>query len=305
MSDTPERFLIIIGGATATGKTALAIALAQRYQTAIVSADSRQFFREMTIGTAKPTKEELAAAPHYLIDNLSVAEPYSVGDYERDAMAALDQIFQRSKIALLAGGSGLYVRAVCDGLDSFPEVSDVVRAEVAAGEASGGVEWLRRQVERLDPAWLATADMHNPARMRRVLEVCLSGPEPYSAYLGKERPKRDFAPIYIQLTMSRPELYARIDARVDHMIEAGLEEEARSLIAWQHLPVMRTVGYEEWWPYFEGETDRAYVIEKIKQHSRNYAKRQETWFRKYGEWTVFDPRETEQIFNYVDGCIVP
>jgi tRNA dimethylallyltransferase len=303
--EKPQKYLIVIGGATATGKTALGIVLAKHYATEIVSGDSRQFFRQMTIGTAKPTAQELATVPHHLIDHLSVEQSYSVGDFERDALAVLDQIFQRHNIALLVGGSGLYLRAVCEGLDEFPEVPDAVRTVVAEGEQKGGIQWLQQEVLLRDPDWAKEGDMQNPARMRRVLEVCLTAEAPYSGFLGKERPVRNFKPIYIQLSMPRPQLYDRINHRVDLMVNAGLEEEARALLAWKEKPVLRTVGYEEWWPYFDGATDKASVVGKIKQHSRNYAKRQETWFKKYGEWAVFNPLQAAQIFNFVENSMHP
>lgn len=278
--------LIVVGGATATGKTAYAIRLAQELSTEVVSADSRQFYREMSIGTAKPSLAELAEAKHHLIDNLSVADDYSVGDFERDALQVLGEIFQKNDTAILVGGSGLYLKAVCEGLDTFPEISAATRQQVTEGEQAGGLAWLQSELERLDPAYFAVVDRNNPARLRRALEVCLESSQPYSAFTQNSKKPRPFRVENRLLTMPRPELYARIEARVDAMISAGLEAEALALLPHRHRPALRTVGYEEFFDFFDGRTSRAEAIDKIKQHSRNYAKRQDTWFRKYftGDW---------------------
>ena len=278
--------LIVVGGATATGKTAYAIRLAQELSTEVVSADSRQFYREMSIGTAKPSLAELASAKHHLIDNLSVADDYSVGDFERDALRVLGEIFQKNDTAILVGGSGLYLKAVCEGLDTFPEISAATRQLVAESEQADGLAWLQSELERLDPAYFDTVDRNNPARLRRALEVCLESGQPYSSFTQNSKKPRPFAIENRLLTMPRPELYARIEARVDAMIDAGLEAEAHALLPYRHRPALRTVGYEEFFDFFDGRTSHAEAINKIKQHSRNYAKRQDTWFRKYftGDW---------------------
>lgn len=293
-----KKTLLVIGGATATGKTAAAIWLAQYFGTSILSADSRQFYREMNIGTAKPTPAERQMAPHFFIDSLSVADDYSVGDFERDALNTLEQIFTQKDIAIMTGGSGLYIQAVCAGLDTFPPVSESVRQQVAAGEKNGGLPWLQQQLAERDPLYFNRVDRQNPARLRRALEVCIASGAPYSSFLKQEKTNRPFHPVYILLDLPRHELYARIDARVDAMIASGLEAEARSLLPWRHRPALRTVGYEEWFDFFDGKISRAEVIDKIKQHSRNYAKRQATWFRKHGEWTAFLPDEREQILEF-------
>jgi tRNA dimethylallyltransferase len=296
----PPRYLIVVGGATATGKTEVAIRLAQHFGTDIVSADSRQFYREMSIGTAKPTAAELAQAQHYFIDSLSVTDDYSVGDFERDALHVLSGIFEKNQIAVMAGGSGLYIRAICEGLDTFPEVPDSVRDYVALHEQKQGLAWLQSEVARLDPTYFTQADANNPARLRRALEVCVATDVAYSSFLGKEKPTRPFRPIYVLLDEERTALYRRIDARVDAMIDAGLEAEAHALLPYRDRPALRTVGYEEWWPYFDGQVSKTKVVEQIKQYSRNYAKRQGTWFRKHGEWSAFKKTEAVQIFNFVE-----
>jgi tRNA dimethylallyltransferase len=281
--------LFVIGGATATGKTALAIRLAQYLQTEIVSADSRQFYREMSIGTAKPTAAELAAVPHHFVNSLSVADDYSVGNFEKDALAVLDRIFRQHQYAILTGGSGLFLRAVCEGLDAFPEVSEAVRQQVECLWQERGLAGMQQQLQALDPVHFARIDPHNPARLRRALEVCLQSGQPYSSFLGASPAARPFDIRYLLLECPRLLLYQRIDARVDAMIAAGLEAEARALLPWRHRPALKTVGYEEFFACFDGLISRETAIEKIKQHSRNYAKRQATWFRKYGHWETVAP----------------
>ena len=297
--DKTTKRLIVIGGATATGKTSLAIRMAQHFRTEILSADSRQFYREMNIGTAKPGPEELALVPHHFIDSLSVTDEFSVGHFERDALRMLEKIFLEKNEAVLAGGSGLFIRAVCEGLDVFPDISSETKKQVEAGELAGGLAWLQTELARLDPAYFQVVDKQNPARVRRALEVCLESGSAYSAFLQKGKSVRSFKPVYILLELPRPELYARIENRVDAMIAAGLEAEALALLPWRDRPALRTVGYEEWFDFFDGKISREEAIDKIKQHTRNYAKRQATWFRKHGSWQAFHPDDWEGILNYV------
>lgn len=294
--------LLVIGGATATGKTAWAIRLAQLLDTEIISADSRQFYRGMRIGTAAPTLEEQAAAPHHFVQHLDVTTTYSVGDFERDALATLERIFKSRQTAILVGGSGLYIRAVCEGLDEFPQISQSVRESVASGETQGGLRWLQEMVAQHDPAYFQEVDRQNPARLRRALEVSLASGAPYSSFrgAGASKPVRPFQTQYLLLDMPRVDLYQRIDDRVDTMMAAGLENEARQLLPYRHLPALKTVGYEELFDYFDGKTSREDAISKIKQHSRNFAKRQSTWFRKYGQWTAFHPAAEQEILNHLN-----
>lgn len=289
--------LIVIGGATATGKTALAIRLAQHFGTEILSADSRQFYRGMDVGTAKPSATELAAVRHHFIDSLDVTDDFSVGAYEREALHILEKIYAGKDVAVLAGGSGLYIRAVCEGLDAFPDISPETKKLVEEGGRKGGLAWLQTELARRDPVYFGQVDRQNPARLRRALEVCMESGMPYSGFIGNGKKKRFFTPVYILLELSRTELYARIEARVDAMIAAGLEAEARALLPWRDRPALRTVGYEEWFDFFDGKISRAEAIDKIKQHTRNYAKRQATWFRKHGEWKVFHPDDWERILS--------
>ncbi|MBL7826167.1 MAG: tRNA (adenosine(37)-N6)-dimethylallyltransferase MiaA [Saprospiraceae bacterium] len=291
--------LIVIGGATATGKTAMAIRLAQYLNTEIVSADSRQFYREMSIGTAKPHAQELAAARHHFIDRFSVGEPYSVGDFERDALQTIADIFQHSEYAILVGGSGLYLRAVCEGLDVFPEISTSTRNQVDNGYQAYGLSWLQQQILELDPAYAQQVDLQNPARLRRAIEVCLQSGTTYSSFRTQQKTSRPFQVIQILLELPRQELYLRIDERVDEMIKAGLEAEALALYASRDFPALKTVGYEEFFDYFDGKCSLEEAIELIKQHSRNYAKRQVTWFKKHGDWHAFHPSDFAGIVKLI------
>lgn len=293
--------LLVIGGATASGKTALAIRLAQHFGTEILSADSRQFYHEMSIGTAKPDAAELAAVRHHFIDTLYVTDDFSVGDFERAALDVLENIFENRDFAVLAGGSGLYIRAVCEGLDVFPDVSAAAREAVEAGFQSGGLPWLQNEVARRDPDYFESVDRQNPARLRRALEVSWETGRPYSVFLQNEKKPRSFEPVYILLDWPREVLYARIEARVDAMLAAGLEAEARALLPHRDRPALRTVGYEEWFDFFDGKMSREETIDKIKQHTRNYAKRQATWFRKHGDWHSCRPDEWERILRICDG----
>jgi tRNA dimethylallyltransferase len=293
------KYLIVIGGATATGKTALAVWLAQQLGTEILSADSRQFYRGMDIGTAKPGARERTAARHHFIDSLDVQQPYSAGDYESDALRLLTEIFHDRDAAILTGGSGLFIRAVCEGLDEFPVVSEADRRWVAQGAEQGGLAWLQEQLKSSDPVYYQQVDRDNPARLRRALEVCRASGKPYSSFLQKEKTERPFQSIYILLELPRPELYKRIEDRVDNMVTAGLEQEAHALLPYRNLPALQTVGYEEWFDCFDGKSTREATIAKIKQHTRNYAKRQATWFRKHGPWMTFRPDDKIAVLQYI------
>lgn len=295
---TEKNTLLVIGGATATGKTALAVRLAGLWNTEILSADSRQFYREMHIGTAKPTLEERGEIVHHFIDSRSIREEYSVGEFERDALRILGQIFETKRLAILTGGSGLFIQAVSTGLDEFPPISIETKRWVNTGEQAGGLAWLQQELAARDPGYFTQVDQQNPARLRRALEVCVESGRPYSDFRLKKATPRPFQVIHILLELPREVLYSRINARVEAMIEAGLEAEARTLLPYRKLPALRTVGYEEWFEYFDGKLSRTEAIEKIKQHSRNYAKRQATWFRKQGDWVAFHPDDRAGILAY-------
>ena len=279
--------LIVLGGPTASGKTALAIELAQYFGTEIISGDSRQFYREMEIGNARPTPDELAAARHHFVADRGVLQPLTAGGFEREGLARLAEIFQRNDHAVLAGGSGLYLRALSEGLDDFPEVTEAARTRVRGLVNEHGPDGLRAELERLDPAYFATVDQQNTRRLERALLVCYTSGQPYSSFLGK-RKQRDFRCVRLRTHPERPLLYDRINRRVDLMLELGLEAEAKALLPHRNLPALQTVGYQEWWPYFDGEYNHDRAVELIKQNSRRYAKRQVTWFGRGGVYRAVD-----------------
>jgi tRNA dimethylallyltransferase len=275
--------LIVVGGPTASGKTSLAIDLARHFSTEIISGDSRQFYREMWIGNARPTGEELAAAPHHFIADRSLREPLTAGRFALEAIERLTGIFSENRIAILVGGSGLYLRALCEGLDEFPEVTEAARAQVQSLFEAQGLSALQQKLAELDPVYFTEVDQQNPRRLIRALEVSMSAGQPYSSFRGQQKP-RAFEPIYLRLHPDRKLLYQRINQRVDQMLVEGLESEAYGLRKYRHLPVLQTVGYQEWWPFFEGEYDRETAVELIKRNSRRYAKRQVTWFGRGGRY---------------------
>ena len=272
--------LLYIAGPTASGKTSLAIALAKHFKTEIISCDSRQFYREMNIGTAVPTAEELKQVPHHFVQHLSIHDPYSVGDYTRDALALLPQLFQAHEVVIMVGGSGMYADAVVYGLDEFPEVDPAIRPQLNAIYQQEGIEVLQDLLREHDLRHYHIVDKQNPHRLIRALEISLSAGKPYSSFLGKKQIPDFFTAKTVVIDWEREQLYERINQRVDLMVEAGLEEEARGLLEYQQLNALQTVGYREW---FNGQWDREKAIEEIKKNSRRYAKRQTTWFRRSTE----------------------
>lgn len=291
--------LLVVVGPTAVGKTALAIQLAQHFQTEILSADSRQFYREMAIGTAKPSPEELAMVPHHFVDSHSLAEPYSAGDFESQALAKLTELFQVHDQVVMVGGSGLFIKAVCEGLDNLPKAEAGVRERLNAEFEQDGIAGLQARLASLDPVYYAAVDQQNPQRIIRALEVCESTGQPFSSFLTKAQQQRPFQIITIGLNMPRPLLYDRINRRVDIMMEAGLVEEVRSLIEYRALPALMTVGYSEIFDYFDGQLTLAEAVDKIKQNSRRYAKRQLTWFNKDPNTSWFEPHEIDAVIDFV------
>jgi tRNA dimethylallyltransferase len=298
-----KKHLIVIGGATASGKTRLAIAVAQHFKTEIISADSRQFYREMSIGTAKPTAAELAEAPHHFVGNLSIHDYYSVGDFEREAMVVLNKIFEKNDVAVMVGGTGLFIRAVCEGLDEFPEGPLSIRRHFEEIYEKEGIEPLQKLLQAVDPEYFAIVDQQNPMRLTRALTVWKASGKPFSSFRTQSKKVRDFEPIYIATDMERPILYDRINKRVDTMIAEGLEAEARAMFPFRHLNALQTVGYQEFFDYFDGTMSRDEAIDKIKQHTRNYAKRQTTWFRKEAHWARFDPSDTEGSLIFIEDVL--
>ena len=294
-----DKYLIVIGGPTASGKTDIAIRLAKFFQTEIISADSRQFYREMNIGTAKPTDEELAEVPHHFINNLSIRYDYSVGDYEKDVMEKLNELFQEKNIVVMVGGSGLFIKSVCEGLDDFPEIPDKIKEELEEDYKMFGIGFLQNELRESDPDYFYEVDLHNPRRLMRALLVCRTSGQPYSSFKTKEKAERPFEPIYVMLNWDREELYERINERVDKMMEAGLLEEAKKLHPQKDLNALQTVGYQELFDHFEGNSTLEEAVEMIKQNSRRYAKRQTTWFKKNTQYSRFHPNEIKDIAEFV------
>jgi tRNA dimethylallyltransferase len=287
-------YLITIIGPTAIGKTALSIALAQHFGCDIISCDSRQFFKEMKIGTAVPSDIELAAAPHHFIQNKSIFESYSVGDFEQEALAKLDELFQKNNIQIMVGGSGLYVEAVLKGFDDFPDIDDSVRETINTKFDALGIEFLQQKLQELDSEYYRKLQsenpqtLQNPQRMKRFVEVCLGTGKPYSSFIGKRKNVRNFTPIIIGLEADREIMYDRINQRVDIMLNEGLLAEAQTLFPNKHLNALQTVGYRELFDYFDEKTTLDFAIEQIKMNTRRFAKRQITWFKRTENVSWFD-----------------
>jgi len=270
--------LIVIAGPTASGKTAAAIEVAQHYNTVVVSADSRQFYREMSIGTAKPSHEELAAVKHYFIDTLSISQHYTAGDYEKECLALLTELFKTHKIIVLAGGSGLFINAICNGFDEFPATDPAVRERLNKELEEHGIAFLQGKLKSADPVYYNQADINNPQRVIRALEVFESSGQPFSSFRKATANKRPFNSLKFGLDWPREVLYDRINHRVDEMVKQGLVDEVRSLLPYRHVNALNTVGYSELFDYFDGKTDLDTAIAFIKQNTRRFAKRQMTWF---------------------------
>ncbi len=272
--------LIVIAGPTASGKTALAIELAKALQTVIISADARQFYREMQIGTAKPSAAELNAIPHYFINNLSIHDDYDAGKYEAEVIQLLDKLFLQFDSVILCGGSGLFIKAVTDGFDEIPDTTTEVREQVQQLYEQNGLSWLQETIQQKDPVFYQNADVQNPKRLLRALEVITQTGNPFSSYHKQHLHQRNFAILKICLSIEREQLYQRINERVLKMFDEGLEDEVKGLIPYRHLNALQTVGYTELFEYFDGKINKKRALELIQQHTRNYAKRQLTWFRK-------------------------
>lgn len=294
-----NKTLLIIAGPTAVGKTDLSINLAKKFKTSIVSADSRQFFKEMNIGTSKPTSEELNQIKHYFINSLSVTENYDVRKFENEALTLLDALFSGHDLIILTGGSGLYLDAISYGFDEIPTVDESIRAQLSRILEKDGMGVLQEQLLLLDPIYYAKVDLNNPQRIIRALEVCIGTGKPFSTFLEKKRVKRPFNIIKIALHREREELYDRIDSRMDQMISDGLFEEAKSLYPMRHYNALQTVGYKEIFGYMEQRYDKEEAIRLLKRNSRRYAKRQMTWFRRNGEYHWFHPSKTQEIIDFV------
>lgn len=275
-----SKILISVVGPTAIGKTKLAISLAKRYNTEIVSADSRQFYKEMKIGTAVPSPEELRAAKHHFIQHKSITEDYTVGDFEREAIDLLDTLFQHHDIVIMVGGSGLYVDAVTKGLDKFPAVTSNIREELNQELKELGIASLQKKLKTLDETYYAKVDLNNPHRLIRALEICIGTGKPYSSFLSQPKRKRNFTTITVGLLADRQLIYGNINRRVDLMLKDGLEAEAKLLVPNKQLNALQTVGYKEFFSYFDDTWDYEMTVSEIKKNTRRFAKRQLTWFKK-------------------------
>ena len=292
--------LLVLVGPTGCGKTDLSIRLAQHYGAPILSTDSRQFYRGMPIGTAQPTEEQLQAAEHHFIASHDITQELSCGAYEQLALTRLGELFAAHDCVLAVGGSGLYVRALCDGMDDLPQADPALRCALNERLQREGIAALVEQLRQLDPDYYAAVDRNNPARVLRAVEVCLQTGRPFSTLRTGRRSERNFRIVKIGITLPREELYARIDRRVELMIEAGLEEEARRLYPHRTLNALQTVGYRELFSWFDGTITRDEAIELIKRNTRRYAKRQMTWFRRDPEIRWFAPDAFEAIVRYAD-----
>ncbi|WP_298031388.1 tRNA (adenosine(37)-N6)-dimethylallyltransferase MiaA [uncultured Alistipes sp.] len=297
---TSTKRLIVIVGPTGSGKTDLSIRIARRYGAPVLSTDSRQMYRGMAVGTAQPSPEQLQEVEHHFIASHDIKDNLSCGEYETQALARLDELFAAHDYVVAVGGSGLYVRALCEGMDDLPQADEELRRELASRLATEGLESLAAQLKTLDPAFYDKVDRSNPARVVRALEVCLQTGLPYSQLrTGTPRP-RSFGIVKVGVDMPRDMLYERIDRRVDCMLADGLEAEARALYPYRHLNALQTVGYREFFDYFDGRTTYDEAVALIKRNSRRYAKRQLTWFRRDGGIRWFGPDDTEAIISYID-----
>ncbi|WP_143961768.1 tRNA (adenosine(37)-N6)-dimethylallyltransferase MiaA [Litoribacter populi] len=299
MIDT-AKFLIVVAGPTAVGKTDMCIKIAKKFNTSIISSDSRQFFKEMEIGTAKPSKEEQALVFHYFINSLSIHESYDVRKFEQNSLKLLEELFEINDCVVMTGGSGLYLDAVCKGFDEMPEIPSEIRGNLNQLFQDKGIEVLQKMLKEVDPDYYGTVDLHNPQRLIRALEVYQGTGRPFSSFRQKKTVDRPFKIIKIGLERDREVLYERINLRMDHMIAQGLFEEAEELFPFRHLNALQTVGYSEIFRFLEGEYDKEEAVRLLKRNSRRYAKRQLTWFKKDPEMVWFSPDDLEGILKYID-----
>jgi len=294
------RFLIVLLGPTGVGKTELSLSIAKHFDAPIISSDSRQFFREMRIGTAYPTDEELEKAKHYLVGHKSITERYSCGMFEMEALELLNKIYQTHNFSLLVGGSGLYIDALLNGIDDFPTPDPELRKSLHEQLNNEGIESLRQQLKILDPEYYAKVDLKNPQRILKAVEVCLQTGKTYTSFLTRPKKPRPFTAIKVGLNRPREELYRRINERVDKMIEQGLVDEVRNLIPYRNLNALNTVGYKEIFQYLDGEISLPQAVELIKRNTRRYAKRQLTWWGRDDEITWFHPNQKDEIIQYIE-----
>jgi tRNA dimethylallyltransferase len=298
-----DKTLIVVVGPTAIGKTALAITVANTFKTEIISADSRQFFKELEIGTAKPSPEELSAAPHHFINSHSVTNLFSTGDFEVEALARMASLFEQKDQLVMVGGSGLYINAILNGLDDLPDTDLSIREVLNERLSTDGISSIQKQLSELDPEYYASVDQANPQRLIRGLEFHLSTGKKLSSFLSRSRKERPFKVIKIGLNQERSLLYKRINQRVDNMMENGLLEEVERLIPFKGYNALKTVGYAELFDYLDGNSSLEDAVDKIKQNTRRFAKRQLTWFRRDQEINWFEPQQTPDIIEYINNSL--
>lgn len=305
--NTQTKYLVVIAGPTAVGKTKLGIELAKHYNSVILSADSRQFYKELNIGTAKPSTEELEEVKHYFINNKTITELFGAGHFEKEAIPLLDQLFKEHQLVFLVGGSGLYIDALLYGVDEFEDVPIEVREKLNTELDEKGIEPLQIELKEKDPVYSAKVDLSNSQRVIRALEVCRHSGKPYSSFLKKNTVERNFTSIKLFINTDREKLYERINIRVDEMMKQGLLNEVKILTAFKNVNALKTVGYKELFDHLDGNCNLEEAITKIKQHTRNYAKRQITWFKnpayKQDEWENFEPNDLEKIKAFLDVII--
>lgn len=294
-----RKILIVIVGPTAVGKTAVAIQLAKHFQTEIISADSRQIYREMTIGTAKPSAEELRTVKHHFIDSHSIADSYDAAQFGEDVLTLLHELFTKKDTVILCGGSGLYIKAVCEGFDDIPEIPDEVRESLIQEYKQHGISWLQSKMVALDPEYYEVIDKQNPHRLIRALEVITGTGKSIRSFQKQKRHQHDFTIVKIGLELPREELYGRIDHRMDVMIEAGLFEEAKDLYSFKEKNALQTVGYQEIFGFFDKQYDYEETVRLLKRNSRRYAKRQLTWFKRDTETEWFSPLDVDLIIQAI------
>lgn len=304
MQKKSGKTLIVIAGPTAIGKTALAIRVAQYFHTEIISADSRQFYRETSIGTAKPSDAELSAVKHHFINSHSVLETFTVGDFEEQAIDLLDSLFQKYDSVVLTGGSGLYIDAVCRGFDQLPKADPGVRDDLNLQYEQKGLAYLQEELKKVDPEYYEKVDLANPQRIIRALEVYITTGIPFSEQRKGSEKTRPFNTIKIGLNTDRDKLYQQINSRVDQMVRHGLVNEVSSLLPYRHLNALKTVGYSEIFDFIDGNYNMEEAIDKIKQNTRNFAKRQLTWFRKDQQIEWFEPDQFADIINYINSRLM-
>ena len=294
-----DKYLILIAGPTAVGKTQLSLSIAEQYKTDIISCDSRQFYKEMCIGTAVPNADELSRINHHFIQNLSIKDNYSIGQFERDALAKIEALHKNNNAVVMVGGSGMYIDAVCKGLDDFPPVPDAIREELNLRHQNEGLDALKEELMKLDPDYHELVDSSNPHRIIRAIEVCMVSGKPFSSFRKQQAKKRNFKTVKIILQREREELYHRINKRVDNMMNEGLLEEVKKLYDYKDCNALQTVGYKELFAYFDGEWDLETAIEEIKKNTRRYAKRQMTWLRRDQNNHFFKPENEAEIMAYL------